>query len=175
MIDAEFVRHVGDMIDHVVERRAALAGVLTERRIGRDADHAAALGEHLEHVVGGVALVVGQRADVAMANDRRAARERDRLPRRTCPGMREVDDHAAIVDLADADAAEFGQAGVLGLERAAAEFALLIVHELHDALAEPRHDQDHARIAVELGRDPLAAEDDAEPALALGAADVVGG
>jgi hypothetical protein len=41
--------------------------------------------------------------------------------------MRQVDDHAAIVDLADAHAAEFGQAGVLGFQRTAAELALLIM------------------------------------------------
>jgi hypothetical protein len=117
--------------------------------------------------------VVGQRANIAMADDRRAACEQDRVTRGASARVRQVHDHAAVVDLADADAAEFGETGVLGLERAAAERALFIVHELHDPLTELSHDQDHARVAIKLGSNPLTAEDDAETALALRAAYVL--
>src|SRR5580704_1762466 len=118
--------------------------------------------------------MVGERADISVADDRNVAREGDRVAGSARTRMGEVHHHAAVVDFADTDAAEFGQPGVVQLQRAASNRALLVIHDLYDALSEPCHNQDQARIALYLGCQPLTPEDDSESPLASSATNVVG-
>ena len=89
--------------------------------------------------------------------------------------MRHVDRDADVVHLPDHDLPELREAGVRLLQAAAAERAALVVHHLPDAQPEPVQDAHQGRIVLDLRRESLDPEDDAEPALALRAADVVRG
>ena len=94
------------MVQDVVERRRPARDVLGEVV---DHDHAAVLGERPEHVVGHVAGVPVERPGGRVAEDDGHGRDREGVGERGVAHVREVDEHAEPVHLADELAARLVQ------------------------------------------------------------------
>ena len=147
MVDAHDVDRLGDHLAPVPERAAVV--VAGDVAIGGAAQHAALLGQHLQHVVGLVALVREQAVGIGVRHRDRLLGMDDRVLGRAIADMAEVDQDAGAVHLAHDFLAGARQARILVLVAAAAQLILVVVGELDRAHAQLGEQLDEADAALQ--------------------------
>ena len=125
---------------------------VVERVADVEPDHAPFCRELLQEVVGHVAGDVIQAAQPVVGGDDRMGAHLQRLRQRLVGRVRDVDDHAEPVHLADDGPAVFGEA-VPASRRAAGVGVLVppvVSGELHDPEPQPVERPQHVEVAVEI-------------------------
>ena len=106
--DAVDAHEFGGVGDHAAEGVEGYAGAADVERVGREAQHAAAFGQRLQHAVGFVAQTLVEAQRIGVGDGDGPFGDVDRLERRQFGRVAHVDRHADPVHLSDDLAARSG-------------------------------------------------------------------